>query len=73
MQDAKIVNVPFVAHFKLFCTRSPKTEEYRQYMLKVQYASTIGSVMYTVVCLRPNLAHSISVVRIFMGNANKTH
>ncbi|WZZ77422.1 hypothetical protein YC2023_097994 [Brassica napus] len=37
------------------------------YMSRVPYASIVGSLMYDMVCTRPNLAHAVSVVSRFMG------
>ncbi|RVW83202.1 Retrovirus-related Pol polyprotein from transposon TNT 1-94 [Vitis vinifera] len=31
-------------------------------MPKVPYASTVGSLMYAMVCTRPDIAHAIGVV-----------
>ena len=40
---------------------SPKTPEERERMSKIPYASAIGSIMYAMLCTRPNVPHSISV------------
>jgi len=42
-------------------------------MLKVSYISAIGSIMYSMVCCKPNLSYSMSVVRKFMANLGKRH
>ncbi|KAE8661431.1 putative WRKY transcription factor 4 [Hibiscus syriacus] len=62
MQDAKPLSTPLGVHFRLSKEHSPKTEEERAYMVKVSYASAIGSLMYTMVCTRPNIAHAVGVV-----------
>uniref|UniRef100_A0A7N2L6B7 Retrovirus-related Pol polyprotein from transposon TNT 1-94 n=1 Tax=Quercus lobata TaxID=97700 RepID=A0A7N2L6B7_QUELO len=38
----------------------------RNHMSKVPYASTIGSLMYAMVCTRPDIAHAVGVVSRFM-------
>ena len=42
-------------------------------MAKVLYASTIGSLMYVMVCMRPNIAYVVGAVNRFMSNPNKQH
>ena len=50
MNEAKPVSTPLGSHFKLSKEQSPKTEEKRDHMSKVPYASAIGSLMYAMVC-----------------------
>jgi hypothetical protein len=42
-------------------------------MSRVPYSSTIGSLMYAMVCKRPNIAHAVGVVRRYMNNLGKEH
>ena len=42
-------------------------------MSKVPYASAIGSLMYAMVCTRPDIAHEVGVVSRYMSNPAKTH
>ena len=49
------------------------TEDERAYMEKVPYASAIGSLMYAMVCTRPDIAHAVGVVSRFMSNPGKQH
>ena len=43
------------------------------YMSKVPYASAVGSLMYAMVCTRPDIAHAVGVVRRYMNNTRKEH
>ncbi|MCI83472.1 vacuolar protein sorting-associated protein 33, partial [Trifolium medium] len=36
-------------------------------------ASRVGSIMYVMVCSRPDLSYAISVVRRFMANPGQVH
>ena len=67
MNEAKPVSTLLGSHFKLSKEQSPKTEEERDYMSKVPYASAIGNLMYAMVCTRPNIAHAMGVVSRFMS------
>ena len=52
MNEAKLVSTPLGSHFKLSKEQSLKTKKERDHMSKVPYASSIGSLMYTMVCTR---------------------
>ena len=42
-------------------------------MSKVPYASAVGSLMYSMVCTRPDLAYAASLVSRFMANPGRAH
>jgi hypothetical protein len=42
-------------------------------MSRVSYSSAVGSLMYAMVCSRPNLSHALSVVGRLMANPGKEH
>ena len=42
-------------------------------MSKVPYASAIGSLMYAMVCTRPDIAHTVRVVSRFMSRPGKQY
>ena len=42
-------------------------------MSKVPYASAIDSLMYAMVCTRPDIAHVVEVVSKFMSKPGKQH
>ncbi|KAE8690148.1 hypothetical protein F3Y22_tig00110925pilonHSYRG00035 [Hibiscus syriacus] len=73
MQDAKPVSTPLGVHFRLSKEQSPKTEEECANMVKVSYASAIGSMMYAMVCTRPDIAYAVGVVSRYMNNPGKVH
>ncbi|KAL5764025.1 hypothetical protein ACOSQ2_016619 [Xanthoceras sorbifolium] len=73
IQDAKPVSTPLGIHFRLSKEQSPKTEEERTHMAKVPYASAIGSLMYAMVCTRPDIAQAVGVVSRYMNNPGKIH
>ncbi|XP_074348605.1 secreted RxLR effector protein 161-like [Apium graveolens] len=52
---------------------APKSAEEKEYMSRVPYASAVGSLMYAMVCTRPDLAQSVSIVSRFMGDPGKEH
>jgi len=42
-------------------------------MARIPYASSIGSLMYVMVCTRPDIGHAVGVVSRFMSNPGKAH
>jgi hypothetical protein len=73
MQNEKPVSTPLANHFKLTKEMCPKTQEEIEYMSRVPYSSTIGSLMYAMVCTRPDIAHAVGVVSRYMNNPGKEH
>ena len=73
MSSAKHVSTPLASHFRLSKDQSPKTEEDREFMANVPYASAIGSLMYAMVCTRPDIGHVVGVAIRFISNLGKAH
>lgn len=73
MLDAKPVSTPLAAHFRLSSALCPESDEDIEYMSRVFYSSAVGSLMYVMVCIRPDLSHALSVVSRFMANPEKEH
>jgi hypothetical protein len=42
-------------------------------MSRVPYSSTVGNLMYAMVCTRPNIAHVVGFVSRHMNNPGKEH
>jgi hypothetical protein len=42
-------------------------------MSKVPYSSDVGSLMYSMVCSRPDLSYAMSLVSRYMANPGRTH
>ena len=49
------------------------SEQDKEEMKKVPYASVVGSLMYAMVCTRPDIAHAVGVVSRFLANPGKEH
>ena len=71
MKNKKPVSTPLASHFKLTKEMYPKTHEEIKYMSSVPYSSAVGSLMYVMVCTRPNIAHVVGVVSRYMNNPCK--
>ncbi|GJS05372.1 transposable element [Tanacetum coccineum] len=73
MSSAKSVNTPSSANFRLSTTCAPQNEAEIEYMSRIPYASAVGSLMYAMVCTRPDIAHAMSVVSRYMAHPGKEH
>jgi hypothetical protein len=73
MQNEKPVSTPLDSHFKSTKEICPRKQEEIEYMFKVPYSSTIGSLMHAMVCTRPDIAHAVGVVSRYMKNLGKEH
>jgi len=71
--DTKSVSTPLAPYFKLKAIMSPITVEECEYMTRVPYASTVGSLMYAIVCTRPDLSQVISMVSRYMHDPGRGH
>jgi ATP-binding cassette subfamily B (MDR/TAP) protein 1 len=68
IDKARKVSCPLAAHFKLSKKQCPFTEKMEKEMQNVPYASAVGSLMYAMVCTRPDIAQVVSTVSRFMSN-----
>ncbi|GKV17327.1 hypothetical protein SLEP1_g27844 [Rubroshorea leprosula] len=56
-----LVSTPLANHFKLSKRSCPTTKEEKEKMSYIPYSSAIGSLMYAMVCTRPDIAHAVGV------------
>ena len=42
-------------------------------MSKVPYSNAVGSLMYAMVCTRPDISHAVGIVSRYMHNPGKEH
>nr|GMC53250.1 Retrovirus-related Pol polyprotein from transposon TNT 1-94 [Ipomoea batatas] len=59
MSNCMPVSTPLGAHFKLSSDSCAKSDVDVAYMSKVPYSSGVGTLMYAMVCTRPDLAYAI--------------
>ena len=73
MQDCKPISTPFPINFKLSSSMSPSNEAERMEMSRVPFASAVGSLMFAMVCTRPDIAQAVGAVSRYMVNPGKEH
>jgi Reverse transcriptase (RNA-dependent DNA polymerase) len=73
IQGTKKVSCPLSNHLKLSKKLCPSTEKENDETSRVSYSSAVGSLMYSMVCTMPDIAHAVGVVSIFLSNPEKQH
>jgi len=67
------MKVPIPLGVRLSAEQCPKTQEEEEDISHVPYASAVDSLMYAMVCTRPNIAHAVGVLSRFMSKLGKEH
>jgi hypothetical protein len=67
------VKVPIPVGARLTVEQCPKTHEKIKDMTCVPYASVVGSLIYVMVCTRPNIAHAVGVLSRYISTPGKEH
>ena len=73
MLDSKRGLLPFRHGIHLSKSMSPQTDEERLKMSRVPYASAVGSLMYAMLCTRPDIAYAVSVTSRYQSNPGEQH
>jgi len=71
--DTNSVSTPLAPHFKFKATMSLIMVEKHECMTHVPYASVVDSLMYTMVCTRPDLSQAVSIVSRYMHDHERGH
>src|SRR5664279_2735528 len=58
---------------RLSKTQSPKTVDERSRMDMIPYASAIGSIMYAMICTRPDVSYALSVTSRYQADPGESH
>jgi hypothetical protein len=73
MQECKPIKVLILVGVTLFVYRCPKTHEEEEDMSHVPYVIAIDSLVYAMVCNRPNISHAVEVLSRYMSKLGKEH
>ncbi|GJW51510.1 hypothetical protein Tco_0092861 [Tanacetum coccineum] len=73
LDNGKLVKMLLGGHFKLSLKDCPVRVCDVEMMSKVPYANAVGSLMYLMVCTRPDIAYAVSVVSRYLANPSKNH
>ena len=73
MQNSKKGLLPFRHGAPLSDDQRPKTLDEENMMRQVPYASTIGSLMYAMLCTGPDIYYSVGMVSQYQSNLGPKH
>ena len=73
MQNSKKGNLPFRHGIHLSKEQSPKTPQAIEEMRHILYDSAVGSLMYAMLCTRPDICFAVGVVSRFQSNPGLDH
>ncbi|KAJ0522562.1 putative RNA-directed DNA polymerase [Helianthus annuus] len=73
MQDSKKGLLPMASGTVLNSDQCPKLDKDKEDMKKVPYASAIGSIMYAMLCTRPDVSFALSLTSRYQQNPGKSH
>lgn len=73
MSNVKEAATPLSQSFKLSKSQAPKSKQESLEMDQIPYASVVGSIMYIMICTRPDLSHALSVTIRYMSDPGKDH
>ncbi|KAH9648557.1 hypothetical protein KPL70_025642 [Citrus sinensis] len=73
MQDCKSISTPLPVNFKLSSSMCTSNEAERKEMSRVPYASAVGSLMFAMICTRPDIAQAVGAVSRYMANPGGKH
>ncbi|KAK8680511.1 hypothetical protein V6N13_109454 [Hibiscus sabdariffa] len=73
MQASKKGFLPMIHGISLSKEMCPSTSQERERMSQIPYASAIGSIMYAMICTRPNLSYALSMTSRYQANPGEGH
>ena len=73
MQKSKKRLLPFGHGVPLSDDQRPKTQEEENMMRQVSYAVVVGSLMYVMLCTRPDICYLVRMVSRYQSNPRSKH
>ena len=73
MPDSKKGNLPVRHGLKLSKKQCPNTPDERSRMSRIPYASAVGSIMYAMICTRPDVSFALSCASKFQKDPGQDH
>ncbi|KAK8610748.1 hypothetical protein V6N13_081904 [Hibiscus sabdariffa] len=73
MEESKRLFLPMRHGISLSKEMCPSTPQERERMSQIPYASAIGSIMYAMICTRPDLSYALSMTSRYQANPGEGH
>ncbi|KAA0066715.1 gag/pol protein [Cucumis melo var. makuwa] len=73
MQNSKKGLVPYKYRIHLSKEQCPKTPQEVEDMSNIPYVFAVGSLMYAMLCTRPDICYSVGIVSRYQSNLERDH
>ena len=73
MENSKKGNLPLHHGIKIGKSQCPSSQDERDRMSRVPYASAVGSIMYAMTCTRPDVSYALSMVSRYQQDPGEAH
>ncbi|KAK8680627.1 hypothetical protein V6N13_109567 [Hibiscus sabdariffa] len=73
MEESKRGFLPMRHGISLSKEMCPSTPQESERMIQIPYASAIGSIMYAMICTRPDLSYTLSMTSRYQANPGEGH
>ena len=73
MENSKKGTLPFRHGVHLSKEQSPKTLEQKERMSRIPFASAVGSLMYVMLCTRPDVCYAVGIVSRYQSDPGEEH
>jgi hypothetical protein len=73
MHNSKPVDTPIEKGYTLSLDNCPKSDEEKIKMARVPYANAVGSLMYAMMCTRPDICFAVGMVSRYQSNPGPVH
>ena len=73
MENSKKGTLPFRNGVHLSKEQSPKTLEQKESMSRIPFASAVGSLMYAMLCTRPDICYTVGIVSRYQSDPGEEH
>ena len=73
MESAKTLSKPLSMHVQLSKDECPKSNIEKEFTIKIPYHSVVGSLIYAMITIRPDIAFVVEIVSRFLLNLGKKH
>ena len=73
MQNCKLINTSITKGESLSCRMCPRFAQEKEQMRIVFYSSVVGSLMYVMMCIRPDICFPVGMVSRYQSNPWQAH
>ena len=73
VENSKKGTLPFRHGVYLSKEQSPKTLEQKERMSRIPFASAVGSLMYAMLCTRPDIFYAVGIVNRYQFDPGEEH